>query len=104
MNPEDLNHCYTPASLSQLNIELVELLDKSNDVEQFSKFKDIIFERDRIVLSVLSSLESNQRKLFAQEELRVNKILIDMAQRLLNSAKEDMTHFIRSQAAVKKYK
>ncbi|MEW9797588.1 hypothetical protein [Alteromonas sp. CYL-A6] len=103
MNENDLNHSYTPPALAQLNEQLLQVLS-DNAEDWYSVFNDIIKQRDALIQAHLLSLDEAARKAFADAEYKVNEKLIDVARKLLDSAKDDMSHFVRSQAAIKKYK
>lgn len=70
----------------------------------FAEFSQIVTERDTFIREHLESLNDEERKQFAQEELKVNERIAEVARKLLDSAKGDVTQFVRSQAAIKKYK
>ncbi|WP_218355166.1 hypothetical protein [Alteromonas lipotrueiana] len=101
-----LDHSLTPPALKQLNIQLEALLADSNSENEarFQKLLQIIRQRDTLINQHLPSLDATSRRQFAQAELSVNNQLNDLAQGLLNSAKNDISHFVRSQSAIKKYK
>lgn len=109
MNKNDFNHKETPPALREINDKLVALFEEDihSDVEsssQLEKLKVLIAIRDSVINEHLESLHSEEKQLFAKLELDVNNTLIELAQSLLNKAKDDITHFVRSRSAVKKYK
>ena len=72
--------------------------------QQEELFNALITERDVLIQGILASEDTEFVKKFAELELVVNNELKGMAQSLLKSAKDDVSRFIRSQAAIKKYK
>ncbi|QJR81823.1 hypothetical protein CA267_014180 [Alteromonas pelagimontana] len=101
----ELTHTETPDELNQINQQLVELLSADmEEMDRYQQLNSLIQSRDTFIRSYLPQLSEENKKLFAKKELAVNNSLKEMAQRLLKSAKDDISHFIRSQAATKKYK
>lgn len=103
MNIDELNHPLTPDDLRALNQQISECL-LSDSPEKYKHFSSLITQRDDIIQSVLAELDAEQARLFALNESVVNDNLKNVAQTLLKSAKDDVSQFIRSQAAIKKYK
>lgn len=103
MNIDDLNHTLTPDNLRALNQQISECL-LSDSPDKYNHFNLLITQRDDIIQSVLTELDTEQARLFAQNESVINDNLKNVAQTLLKSAKDDVSQFIRSQAAIKKYK
>ncbi|QPG04962.1 hypothetical protein IT774_12465 [Salinimonas marina] len=101
-----LNHNHTPTALAHLNEKLEALLADSEveDEVRFERMLQLVRQRDSLISQHLSSLDESSRRQFAQNELSVNNQLNELAQSLLNSAKNDISHFIKSQSAIKKYK
>ena len=111
MNIDDLNHSKTPTALQEINSKIVAHLDESAHSSQepdaksdFSEFKALLVLRDEVIRQHLNTLHSEEKQVFTKLELDVNNMLKEMAQSLLADAKKDITHFVRSRAAVKKYK
>lgn len=104
MTEKNLNHALTPDDLRALNAKICECLAKPDDPSGFERFNALITERDTLIQTILTSDDTEFVKKFAELELVVNNELKGMAQSLLKSAKDDVSHFIRSQAAIKKYK
>ena len=103
MNENDLNHTYTPAPLADINAKLLAVFSDGSE-QWFTSFSQLITQRDAIIREHLAALDEDDRKVFADAELKVNERITEVAQKLLDSAKGDVTHFVRSQAAIKKYK
>lgn len=103
MNENDLNHPLTPSSLEQVNAQILSVLTGESE-KWFESFFQLIEKRDSVIREHLKHLDEPTRKAFAEAELVVNKHLADVAKKLLDSAKDDMSQFVRSQAAIKKYK
>ncbi|MFS1702328.1 hypothetical protein [Alteromonas sp. AMM-1] len=103
MNIDQLNHALTPDNLRALNQQISECL-LADSPDKYQQFNTLINERDQLILSILGQLDNATAKQFAQQEMVVNDNLKNMAQTLLKSAKDDVSQFIRSQTAIKKYK
>lgn len=105
MNLDELNHDLTPNALGTLNAQIVDALPQPDDSSSgFKTFFELIVQRDELVQQILADADSSFARAFAEKELVVNDKLKELAQTLLKSAKDDASHFIRSQAAIKKYK
>ncbi len=111
MNIDDLNHSKTPIALQEINAKIVAQLDDSTNSSQepdaksdFSEFKALLVLRDEVIRRHLDTLHSEEKQVFAKLELDVNNTLKELAQGLLEDAKKDITHFVRSRSAVKNYK
>ena len=105
MNLNELNHDLTPDALGVLNAQIIDALPQPDDASSgFKTFYELIVQRDALVQQILAGAEPEFAQAFAGKELLVNDQLKELAQTLLKSAKDDASHFIRSQAAIKKYK
>lgn len=105
MNLNDLNHELTPDALGTINTKIVDALSQPDDSSSgFKPFFELIVERDELVQQILADGDPSFVRAFAEKELPVNDKLKKLAQTLLKSAKDDASRFIRSQAAIKKYK
>ncbi|RDV25041.1 hypothetical protein DXV75_10440 [Alteromonas aestuariivivens] len=104
MKKNELNHALTPEPLRSINQEIAELLEQEDDGQKYAQLLGLVESRDNIIQSHLNALDGEPRRHFAEQELEVNNRLMEMAQSLLKSAKQDVTQFVRSQAAIKKYK
>jgi hypothetical protein len=100
---EDLNHTHTPAELRELNEKLVVQLENANSSD-YAELKVLLAQRDSLINTYLEALQPDDKKAFATLELKVNNLLKDVAQSLLETSKEDIIQFVRAKAAVKKYK
>lgn len=103
MKKEALNHPLTPVALRKINDEITVQLAPSSDLD-LPELNRILAERDDIVKAHLETLSDEDKRAFARAEIPVNDKLKELAQSLLQSAKDDVSKFIQSQAAVKKYK
>lgn len=104
MKENDLTHELTPQTLRELNTRLVASLASEDEESRYQLLNDLVEERDNFIRQYLASLDSADAEKFAKMELSVNDKLKQLAQTLLASAKKDMSHFVRSQSAIKKYK
>tara|TARA_A200000159_G_scaffold158978_1_gene176988 strand:+ start:44134 stop:44451 length:318 start_codon:yes stop_codon:yes gene_type:complete len=105
VNLDDLNHELTPDALSAINSQIITFLQESGEQSSgFELFSRLINQRDELVQRILSESEPSEARAFAEKELVANDKLKEVAQTLLKSARDDASHFIRSQAAIKKYK
>ncbi len=104
MNIDEINHSLTPTALQQINEKIVALLSADDEDDRVSKLNQLIDERDTLIQNHLNSLPTEKAKEFAKQEIVVNDKLKEIIQLLLSAAKDDISHFIRSRSAVKKYK
>ncbi|NVK57587.1 MAG: hypothetical protein HWE26_18450 [Alteromonadaceae bacterium] len=107
MKINELDHDLTPDTLRNLNVQICECVNAPPDEQVssgFQRLNALIAERDELIHSILASPDHEFVREFAAREQVVNDKLKDMAHSLLIKAKDDVSHFIRSQAAVKKYK
>ena len=103
MNTE-LTHSLTPQALAKINDDILQCLVEVSDETRYQKLYALIEQRDEVIQSHLQSLDSDSARSFAEQEVSVNNKLKEMAQTLLKSAKDDVSQFLRSQKAVKKYR
>ncbi|NMH59662.1 hypothetical protein [Alteromonas ponticola] len=103
MKIDELNHSLTPPALQQINEKIAALLSAEEDDDRVTKLNQYADERDTFIQSYLQSLPSENAKEFAKQEIVVNDRLKEIAQQMLTSVKDDITHFVRSRSAVKKY-
>ncbi|GGW73474.1 hypothetical protein [Alteromonas halophila] len=104
MTNNELNHNKTPPELRAVNDELIAALSAEEPDNIEATLLDIVSRRDAIVQQHLASLSTDDAREFAHNEVPINDKLLELVQTLLDSAKDDITHFMRSRAAVKKYK
>jgi len=103
VNKNDLNHPQTPIALREINEQIAAQFENSSE-SNFFELKTLITQRDSAIKIHLDSLAPTEKQEFANLELDVNNRLKEMAQSLLEDAKDDITRFVRSRSAVKKYK
>ena len=103
MNTE-LNHELTPQALVKINAKILLCLAGEDDETRYQTLRALIQERDEFIQSYLSTLDKNTARSFAEQEVSVNNKLLEVAQTLLKSAKDDVSHFVRSQKAAQKYR
>lgn len=104
MNIEKLNHSLTPLALSQVNVEIIEIVELEDEHEKFLRLKEIMVKRDGVISDYLATLSPSERASFATKELVINDELLNLATELHKSAKKEVVDFVRGRAAVKKYK
>lgn len=105
MKLNELNHEHTPSALGAINAQIVDALQQPDEPSSgFATFHKLIVQRDDLVQQILADADKVFARSFAEKELVVNDKLKELAQTLLKSAKDDASHFVRSQAAIKKYK
>ncbi len=102
MNSLTLNHSLTPESLQEINAELEAILTADNLEEALLLSK--VDERDRQILSHLETLDDEQKKQFAQLELKVNQSLLKTISKLHKHSLNELSGLLKGQKAVKKYK
>ncbi|MBU3022170.1 hypothetical protein [Aestuariibacter sp. A3R04] len=103
MNKE-LNHSLTPPALADINAKILQCLAGEDEETRYQSLLKLIQARDDIIQSHLLTLDKNSARSFAEQEVSVNNKLSEVAQTLLKSAKDDVSHFLRSQKAAKKYR
>ncbi len=103
MNLDELNHSFTPELLGNINQRIVELFKTLPD-KDIPTLNTLLQERDNVIKAHMETLNEASLKEFANAELEVNKKLTELAQQWLEAAKDDVTRFVRSQVAIKKYK
>ena len=103
MNNTELNHKYTPEELNETNAKIIEFFNALPDAE-FTTLKNLIIARHEVIESHLVKLNESQRKAFVNLELDKNQFLTEEIQKILEEAKSDLAHFVRSRSAAKKYK
>lgn len=104
MTENELNHNLTPHDLRAINDELVVALRTEDPQDIEDLILQLVNKRDDAVQRHLALLPPDDARAFAQNELPINEKLLNLVQTLLDSAKDDMTQFVRSQSAIKKYK
>lgn len=107
INDLQLNHQLTPEPLRNLNTQIMKCLcepDGEDATSGYPQLRALVVERDELIHSLQTTLDANSAREFAKLEQVANSQLLEVAQSLLESAKDDVSQFIRSQAAVNKYK
>jgi hypothetical protein len=96
-----LNHSYTPSELLKINQDLSELF--SVDGFEESEFLKLVTLREEAILFHLTKLDVNDKKQFAEAELKVNAALLEFASKLSKASLSQLTGLLRGRKAVKKY-
>lgn len=96
-----LNHPHTPDSLSALNTSLSACL-AAEDIDE-SHLKVLIDQRAKLVDKLLKSMNTEQRKQFAQAEIAINQLLVDCVSGLRDNAKYALSSVAKSSRAIKQY-
>ena len=105
MKLQDLNHSLTPTALQNLNESIAaQLLLDQEKTSDYAMLRTLLAERDRLIKDHLNSLSVSEKRQFSEKELVVNRLLEELAFKLLESSKEEIIQFVRGKAAVKKYK
>ena len=99
-----LNHECTPQALADINAEILQCLTDDDEEARYSTLLSLMTRRDTVIQSHLRNSDPETARSFAEQEVTVNNMLKEMAQTLLKSAKDDVSQFLRSQKAVKKYR
>ena len=103
MKSTDLNHPYTPSALRDINEKITAQLADISTAD-FSEINRLIKERDIVIRPHLNDVHGSAKEAFANHELDVNNKLKDLAQKLRDSTKDEVTRIVRGKAAIKKYK
>ena len=103
MKSTDLNHPYTPSALRDINEKITAQLADISTAD-FSEINRLIKERDIVIRAHLNDVHGSAKEAFANHELDVNNELKDLAQKLRDSTKDEVTRIVRGKAAIKKYK
>ncbi|HAU28427.1 MAG TPA: hypothetical protein DCW74_14605 [Alteromonas australica] len=103
MKSTDLNHPYTPSALRDINEKITAQLADISTAD-FSEINRLIKERDIVIRAHLNDVHGSAKEAFANHELDVNNKLKDLAQKLRDSTKDEVTRIVRGKAAIKKYK
>ena len=103
MKSTDLNHPYTPSALRDINEKITAQLADISTAD-FSDINRLIKERDIVIRAHLNDVHGSAKEAFANHELDVNNKLKDLAQKLRDSTKDEVTRIVRGKAAIKKYK
>ena len=103
MKSTDLNHPYTPSALRDINEKITAQLADISSAD-FSEINRLIKERDIVIRAHLNDVHGSAKEAFANHELDVNNKLKDLAQKLRDSTKDEVTRIVRGKAAIKKYK
>lgn len=102
MKKFSLNHDYTPAELTEINIELESVL--SADSLDDEKLRQLINQRDTFIVKYLKSLQDGNEKQFAKHELNSNKQLSSLIEHQLSASLKQLSGLLKGQKAVNKYK
>lgn len=97
-----LNHVHTPNSLAEINGQL-ELVLNGETLDD-NLLKELIENRDLIVVSHLNGLAGDIRKTFAEHELVSNQLLSNVINKHLRSSLKQLSGLLRGRKAVNKYK
>ncbi|MFC4699938.1 hypothetical protein ACFO4O_07215 [Glaciecola siphonariae] len=96
-----LNHNHTPEELATINEALTKCL-LVDEVDE-AHLQILIEQRKKLVDKLLKSMNIQQQKLFAQDELQTNQRLVDHVTCLRNTAKKALASVASSSRAIKQY-
>jgi hypothetical protein len=97
----NLNHSQTPQRLAQVNASLQVCLAKV-EVDE-THLKILIDQRAELVNKLLNTLNEPQRKQFAQQETKINQVLVNSVVALRITAKKALSDVAKSSKAIKQY-
>ncbi|GEM_PF-3250349 len=100
----EFDHPDTPEHLSQLNAQIVELLNLEEiDSEQLLALVD---KRDEIINQYLKTLneQSSEQKSFIEQEIQANNKLTRICQSLFSATEKALVNLKKGQKAIKHYK
>jgi hypothetical protein len=96
-----LDHSYTPSILNKINQDLVALTTEDDPDE--SKFLQLVTQRDEFIQDYIDSTPAQERNQFVTAELEVNVALVAYAEESFKASLKELSGFVRSRKAVKKY-
>ena len=94
MKSTDLNHPYTPSALRDINEKITAQLADISTAD-FSEINRLIKEHDIVIRAHLNDVHGSAKEAFANHELDVNNKLKDLAQKLRDSTKDEVTRIVR---------
>jgi hypothetical protein len=96
-----LSHEYTPDTLAEVNLVLEGLLYEAEPDE--AQLMILIGQREKLVNLLLNTMHQQQKRCFAQAELKINEQLVQLitAQRL--KVKEELAGYAKASKAIKQY-
>lgn len=97
----NLQHPYTPPKLAILNQELDEVLLR--DPIDESSLQKIVSKRADLVESLLNTLDEQQKRCFAANEVKSNNVIIELVEKQRSLIKADLTKVNKASKAIKKY-
>lgn len=97
----NLQHAFTPPKLAILNQELDEVL--LMDPIDESLLQKIIIKRANLVESLLNTLDEQQKRSFAANELKTNDVIIELVEKQRSLTKTDLAKVNKASKAIKKY-
>jgi len=115
---EEVNIDQKLAAIKSINSEIFSLLenhaknkelgsdteDENEEDNQELIIRKLISQRDTLIQQFLQTAPKDIARSFAEQELVTNQKIVEMVQILLDTAKDEITHFVRSRSAIKKYK
>lgn len=102
MKKLNLVHEKTPPSLLGISQELESLLQSEDDIE--ARLFELIVQRDELIMAHLASLDSEQKRHFAEAEIKVNDRLKKLTKGLLKGKLGELSGLIKGRKSVAKYK
>ncbi|MCU4674761.1 hypothetical protein N7931_03850 [Catenovulum sp. 2E275] len=99
-----LDHDLTPELLRQLNAQVSSIL-KQTEIDSSTLLK-LIDKRDELISDELKKLNGQVdiQKQFIEQELIVNRYLVQQCQKLFNNTEKELVNLKKSQKAIKHYK
>jgi hypothetical protein len=97
----NLNHAHTPPELSSINQSLQDCFDAEMVDELHLKI--LVEQRAKLVDKLLKSMKTEQRKQFANLEVKINELLIEQVSALRDVAKDALSSVAKSSRAIKQY-
>ena len=97
----NIQHEFTPPKLAILNRQLDEVL-LSNPIDE-SLLQKIITKRANLVESLLNTLDEQQKRSFAADELKSNDVIIELVKKQRSLTQADLAKVNKASKAIKKY-
>ncbi|MDN4500886.1 hypothetical protein QX776_00580 [Alteromonadaceae bacterium BrNp21-10] len=98
------NHNNTIADAQAFSEQIYAILAESSDDVEFSQLLSLVESRDKLINTLLESLDEAQKKALIEQEIPVNEDIQKKVAALFKQTENQLSKFVRDQKSVKKYK